>query len=160
MKIIFYLSMCLFVLQTYSAEPTYVIFTSDNSEGVEIGVDHLYYPEHHNADVFRYPVRFFSIMNFRYKTFADFAYVNYVDDPNEVKVIEQPRSFLSTVKCIDLDEELPRLDKPQLKKLINELETCEELYFIDRNYCTASTVLLIPVKRDGPFDSVYITGDN
>ncbi len=123
---------CLFALQAHSVEPTYVIFTgNDDDEDYPIEVWHVDDKDYWDPEKLRYPMQLFEIRRIDYQIQDMFIYHIRVDDKIDVPVRIEPRSFLSSIECIDLDVELYRMNKERLQTLVDRLHNTPELYFID-----------------------------
>ena len=146
MKYLSLIIACLISIGASAAEPIYVIFTSKSSANNKYGVNHIRHDKRWDPEIFRYPMHGFLLYNDECKLYQKFEYVNYTDDPEDIKVISKPIEFLDSIQCIDLDVELPKLDRKKARELRDRLVDRNDLYFIDRNDFTDSTFLLIPVR--------------
>ncbi len=148
---------CLFALQAYSAEPTYVIFTgNDDDEDYPIEVWHVDDKDSWDPEKLRYPLQWFTIRHRDYDIAEKFLYLIRVNGKRDMQVRIEPRSFLSSIECIDLDVELYRMNKEQLQTLVDRLHNTPELYFIDRNDFTDSTLRVVPVWSIADMDRLII----
>lgn len=145
MKCISLIIACLISIGASAAEPLYVIFTSSSNAESNSNVSHIRHDNRWDPEIFRYPMHSFFIRNRECNLYRTFDYVNYTDDPEDIKVISKPIEFLDSIQCIDLDVELPKLDRKKARELIEPLIERKNLYFIDRNDFTDSTLLIIPV---------------
>ena len=145
MKCISLIITCLISIGASAAEPLYVIFTSSSNAESNSNVSHIRHDNRWDPEIFRYPMHSFFIRNRECNLYRTFDYVNYTDDPEDIKVISKPIEFLDSIQCIDLDVELPKLDRKKARELIEPLIERKNLYFIDRTDFTDSTLLIIPV---------------
>ena len=145
MKYISLIIACLISIGASAVEPIYVIFTSKSSTNNKYGVSHIRHDNRWDPEIFRYPMHSYLLYNDECHLYKTFNYVNYTDDPEDIKVISKPIEFLDSIQCIDLDVELPKLDRAKARELIEPLIERKNLYFIDRNDFTDSTLLIIPV---------------
>ncbi len=145
MKKLLSLTLCIIGLQCIAAEPIYIIFTSDNDSKTSASVEHFDYSDRWDKEVLRYPMRIFHLYNKDAHIARTFGYVIYNDCNYDLQIERKPASFLETVECIDLDRELPTLDKNGLLALLERFDSAERLYFIDRNRSTEETIELVPV---------------
>ncbi len=150
---------CLISIGASAAEPIYVIFTSSSNKENNCGVGHIRHDKRWNPEIFRYPMHNFFVKNRECNLYQTFDYVNYKDDPEDIKVISKPIDFLDSIQCIDLDRELPKLlDYTDASKLRNQLVDRDNVYFIDRNDFTDSTILIVPV-RGNSYSNIIIMED-
>lgn len=157
MKKLLLMAACLFALPAYSAEPTYVIFTAvDDTVNLPIEVWHVDCKDSWAPERLRYPLQWFIIQHRDYDITEKFLYLVRVNGKRDMQVRIEPRSFLSSIECIDLDVELHRMNKEQLTELVDRLCKTPDLYFIDRNDFTDTTVRLVPVRVAEPMDRLVI----
>lgn len=156
MKCLSLIIACLISIGVSAAEPIYVIFTSNSNKESNCNVRHSRHDKSWDPEIFRYPMHSFFVRNRECNLYKVFEYVNYKDDPEDIKVISKPIDFLDNIQCIDLDIELPKLDRAQALKLRNQLVDRDNVYFIDRNDFTDSTILIIPVRGSAHRDVIIV----
>lgn len=132
-----------------ASEPTYVIFTSNNSDTTEPHVTHSDYTSRWDQEVFKYPMHVFHVDCRRLSEYSMFGYIVYVEEQYDAKIERRSLADLDNLNVIDLDKELPTLNKQSMRALINQMYQAEELYFIDRNYIQNDSVAIYPVRRAG-----------
>lgn len=132
-----------------ASEPTYVIFTSNNSDTTEPHVIHSDYTSSWDQEVFKYPMHVFHVDCRRLSEYSMFGYIVYVEEQYDAKIERRPLADLDNLNVIDLDKELPMVNKQSMRALINQMYQAEELYFIDRNYIQNDSVAIYPVRRAG-----------
>ncbi len=157
MRLLSLIIACLISICASAAEPIYVIFTSSNNNKNSCGVLHSRHDKSWNPEIFRYPMHCFIVWSNEGHLCQTFDYVNYKNDPEDIKVISKPIDFLDSIQCIDLDRELPKLlDYTDASKLRNQLVDRDNVYFIDRNDFTDSTILIVPVRGHSYRDIIIV----
>ena len=122
----------------------YVVFTDCDQDNP--GISNLPPSNDYNSNKFRCPIHFFRPRNPKVNFYRTYYYSNPVDSPDN-PIIYKPVRFLETVDYLDWDKETLEMSYKQLVSLINEINTHDTIYFIDRAEIKDDMMTLYPVKE-------------
>jgi hypothetical protein len=94
----------------------------------------------------RCPSHFFRPRNPKVYFYRTYYYSNPVDSPDN-PIIYKPVRFLETVDYLDWDKETIEMSYKQLVSMINEINTHDTIYFIDRAEIKDGMMKMYPVKE-------------
>ena len=73
-------------------------------------------------------------------------YENPINSPDN-PIVYKPVSFLDTIDYLDWDKETIEMSYKQLVSMINEINTHDTIYFIDRTEIKDGMIKMYPVKE-------------
>ena len=94
----------------------------------------------------RCPYHFFTPCNRVVKFYRTYVYENPINSPDN-PIVYKPVSFLDTIDYLDWDKETIEMSYRQLVSMINEINTHDTIYFIDRAEIKDGMMKMYPVKE-------------
>ena len=121
----------------------YVVFT--HNDGV-FGICHYPTDGKYDTSKFRCENHYFRLDNKEVGFYRMYAYINPINRPNN-PILTKPLSFLDEVEYIEWEEHTENFTLQEYLDFLEQLETYDKVYFIDRAEIKDGMMKLYPVKK-------------
>ena len=124
----------------------YVVFT--NNVGTS-GIRHYPTDGKYDASKFRYEPHVFHLADTNVKFYRMFRYIAPINLPDN-PILTKPLSFLDEVEYIEWEEHTENFTLQEYRDFLEQLETYDKVYFIDRSEIKDGMMKMYPVKEFKP----------
>ena len=125
----------------------YILF--NDADGAAIGIEHLPARVNYATNKYRCEKHFFHLADTNVKFYRIFMYINPINLPDN-PILTKPLSFLNEIEYIEREEHTKNFTRQQYLDFLEQLETYDKVYFIDRSEIKDGIMKMYPVKEFKP----------